>query len=94
MHTILGYKGAIGQAVLRDLQSRNLKHRLISRSANAKIPLEVKADLRYAKETEIAIKGSDFVYLCIGLPYNHKVWEKEWPIIMYNVIDKQNHFLL
>ncbi|MEO1217264.1 MAG: NAD-dependent epimerase/dehydratase family protein [Bacteroidota bacterium] len=87
MHTILGYKGAIGQAVLRDLQSRNLKHRLVSRSANAKIPLEVKADLRYAKETEIAIKGSDFVYLCIGLPYNHKVWEKEWPIIMNNVID-------
>ncbi len=87
MHTILGYKGAMGQAVLRVLESRNFKYRLVSRNTNPKTPFTVKANLLFKEETDTAIQGSDFVHLCVGLPYNHKVWERDWEVIINNVIN-------
>ena len=33
------------------------------------------------------MKGSDFVYLLVGLEYNRKVWRAQWPVIMRNTID-------
>lgn len=87
MHTILGYKGAMGQATLRVLQRHKFEYRLVSRTTNAETRSAVKANLLFEKETDAAINGSDFVYLCVGLPYNHKVWEKEWVVIMNNVIN-------
>jgi len=87
MHTILGYKGAMGQAVLRVLERRKFKYRLVSRSLNKVTPLALKANLLSEEEADSAIKGSNYVYLCVGLPYNYKVWEKEWEVIMNNVID-------
>ena len=34
-----------------------------------------------------AVKGSDIVYLLVGLEYNRKVWKRSWPLIMRNAID-------
>ncbi len=47
----------------------------------------MQADLLDRRQTELAISGSDFVYLCVGLPYEHKVWADQWERIMANVID-------
>lgn len=87
MHTILGYKGAMGQAVLRELKSRSFRYRLVSKNTNSKTPFTVKANLLFKEATDAAIKGSNFVYLCVGLPYNHKVWKRDWEVIMNNVIN-------
>ncbi len=87
MNTILGSRGAMGQAILRVLQSRNVNYRLVSRNINKETPSGVRANLLLAEEAHAAIKGSDFVYLCVGLPYNHKIWEQEWEVIMNNVIN-------
>jgi hypothetical protein len=34
-----------------------------------------------------AVKGSDIVYLLVGLEYSRKVWKRSWPVIMRNTID-------
>src|SRR5205814_3179054 len=33
-----------------------------------------------------AVKGSDIVYLLIGLDYKIEVWQEQWPKIMHNTI--------
>ena len=87
MHTILGSNGAMGQAVLRVLEKRKLKFRLVSRSLINATSHALKANLLSEEEADSAIKGSNYVYLCVGLPYDYKVWGKEWEVIMNNVIN-------
>ncbi|MCG2462179.1 NAD-dependent epimerase/dehydratase family protein [Flavobacteriaceae bacterium F89] len=82
IHTVLGANGAIGKAVIKELEIRQLQIRKVSTK-----PTWVQADLLRKEEAEKAIDGSSYVYLCIGLPYNAKVWETRWPQIMQNVID-------
>lgn len=82
IHTVLGANGAIGKAVIKELETRQLTVRRVSRK-----PTWVQADLLQKEDTQRAIDGSSYVYLCIGLPYNAKVWETQWPEIMQNVID-------
>jgi nucleoside-diphosphate-sugar epimerase len=40
-----------------------------------------------AFQTFKAVKGSDIVYLTVGLPNNWKIAKEQWPVIMQNVID-------
>jgi len=87
LHTILGANGAIGQAVLKELQKRQLDFRLVSRKRMQDFPESITANLLNREEMDKAVKGSQFVYLCVGLPYSTKVWENQWKIIMQNVID-------
>ena len=82
IHTVLGANGAIGKAVIKELEIRQLQIRKVSTK-----PIWVQADLLSKIDAEKAIDGSSYVYLCIGLPYSAKVWETQWPQIMQNVID-------
>lgn len=82
IHTVLGANGAIGKAVIKELESRQLLIRKVSRKST-----KIQADLLRKEDAEKAIMGSSHVYLCIGLPYNAKVWESQWPKIMQNVIE-------
>ncbi len=86
-HLVLGGSGAVGQAVIADLKARGLPVRGLERSKIIEGVETIKADLRDKDETIRALKGSTHVYMCIGLPYKTKVWEKEWPIVIQNVID-------
>ncbi len=87
LHTILGANGTIATELIPILQQNNESIRLVSRhpkpTANAEI---VTADLLNKDEILKAVAGSDIVYLLAGIQYNHTVWQKEWPIIMSNVI--------
>jgi len=82
IHTVLGANGAIGKAVIKELEIRQLQIRKVSSKSTW-----IQADLLRREDAEKAIGGSSYVYLCIGLPYNTKVWETQWPQIMQNVID-------
>ena len=31
--------------------------------------------------------GATHVYVCVGLPYNSKIWQEQWPQLINNVID-------
>lgn len=89
MQTILGANGVIANNLAKSLPQYTNQIRLVSR--NPKKVNEgdqlVKADLSNAQETADAIKGSEVVYLTVGIPYRISLWQEQWPIIMRNVID-------
>ena len=89
MQTILGSTGAIGTELAKALTQYTHKIRLVSRN-----PKKVNAgdetmaaNLLDAKAVDKAVEGSEVVYLTAGITYSTKVWEKEWPVIMKNVVD-------
>jgi nucleoside-diphosphate-sugar epimerase len=89
MQTILGAGGAIGIELARALRTYTNDIRLVSRNPRAVNPGDqlFPADLTKSKAVSNAVEGSKIVYLTVGLPYNKKVWQSSWPILMRNVID-------
>ncbi len=88
LHTILGAGGAVGNQLLPVLQRNNEKIRLVSRKPNSLPTAEaVAADVTNYEQTLNAVKGSDVVYLVVGLAYDIRVWKTSWPNIMTNVIN-------
>jgi nucleoside-diphosphate-sugar epimerase len=87
-HTILGAGGSVGNALAYELLANNEEVRLVSRSGFSIPGAEaLKADITSYAQTIVSLQGSDVVYLCVGLPYDVRVWEKTWPLIMQNTID-------
>lgn len=89
MQTILGSGGAIGTELAKGLVKYTTHIRLVSRN-----PVKVNdsdslytADLRNRQEVFDAIKGSEIVYLCVGLKYDLKTWQETWPQLMRSVLD-------
>lgn len=87
LHVVLGGSGAIGQAVIKALQEKNLNIRVVERSKAVAGVETIFADLLDQKQTAEALKGASHVYLCVGLPYESKVWEKDWSRLMKSVIE-------
>jgi nucleoside-diphosphate-sugar epimerase len=87
-HTILGAGGSIGNALTYELLKSHEDIRLVSRR-NYSIPgtESFKADVTSYDETLKSVKNSDIVYLCVGLPYDSKIWADFWPRVMQNSID-------
>jgi nucleoside-diphosphate-sugar epimerase len=89
MQTILGATGIIGKETAKNLTQYTDKIRLVSRNPK-KVNEEdelVAADLTLTDQVFNAVKGSEVVYLTAGLPYDVKIWQTTWPVIMHNVID-------
>jgi nucleoside-diphosphate-sugar epimerase len=88
LHTILGANGTIAGELIPVLRSNAQKIRLVSRNPVKVEGADVfKADLKNRDQVFEAVKGSDYVYLLVGLEYNRKIWKAEWPVIMRNTID-------
>ena len=87
LHTVLGATGGVGSAVVADLSKRGLPVRVVERSKNVPGFTVKKADLLDADQALNAIEGSAYVYLCVGLAYDIKVWQRDWPVVMQNVTD-------
>ncbi|WP_162343864.1 NAD-dependent epimerase/dehydratase family protein [Cyclobacterium salsum] len=86
--TILGAGGNIGNGLAEKLSDYSVKVRLVSRNPKGRLRKEelVKADLLQASQVNEAVKGSDICYLVAGITYRAAVWERDWPVIMKNVI--------
>jgi nucleoside-diphosphate-sugar epimerase len=89
MQTILGAGGSVGIPLAKELKAYTKRVRLVARN-----PQQVngddelfKADLTQADDVDKAVAGSDVVYLTAGLKYSIKVWRKDWPVVMSNVIN-------
>jgi nucleoside-diphosphate-sugar epimerase len=89
MQTILGAGGAVAIELAKELKKYTNEIRLVARN-----PKKVNdddevfsADLLDKKLINYAVAGSGVVYLTAGLEYNIKVWRRDWPVIMQNVID-------
>ena len=89
MQTILGAGGPIGIELAKALRNYTREIRLVSRNpekVNAEDEI-FQANLLDASEVKEAVKGSEVVYLTVGLEYNYKKWKKQWPVIIQNVIN-------
>ena len=89
MQTILGAGGAIGIELAKSLKFYTSDIRLVSRAPKKVNDTDTlfSADLTKQQEVFEAVKGSEIVYLTIGLPYKIKVWQQTWPVLMRNVIN-------
>lgn len=89
MQTILGSGGAIGVELARALKAQTDTIRLVSRTPRNVNPDDklLPADLTQATDVLKAVEGSEVAYLTVGLPYEAKLWQRTWPVIMKNVID-------
>lgn len=88
MQTILGAGGAVATQLAKSLKQYTDSIRLVSRNPKAINPTDklLPADLTNSEEVFRAVKGSEIVYLTVGLPYRAKIWQAFWPAIMKNVI--------
>jgi len=89
MQTILGSGGVIGRELAKALTKYTNDIRLVSRNPKKVNETDTlfSADLLKLEEVQNAVKGSEVVYLTVGVPYNSTIWEKQWPIIVSNVIE-------
>jgi len=90
MQTILGANGQIGEELARELK-RNFTSsiRIVSRDAKKINDTDevFSADLSIREKAIEAVKGSEIAYFTLGLPISSDLWEKEFPLILRNVID-------
>lgn len=88
MQTILGAGGAIGRELAKALPEYTNEIRLVSRNPekiNSKDET-MAADLLKLDEVRKAIQGFSVAYVTAGLRYDAKVWEREWPVLIDNVL--------
>jgi nucleoside-diphosphate-sugar epimerase len=95
VHTILGANGTIARELSRAISVTNTNIRQVSRNPK-KVHLTDEvyaADLLDASATDMAVAGSEVVYLVAGLKYETSTWQTQWPVVMRNVIDacKRHH---
>lgn len=88
MQTILGSNGTIGTFLAKELPKYTDKIRLVSRNPQKVNPEDelISLDLLEAEKVSQAVKGSDVVYLTVGIVYKFKEWNRQWEVIIRNVI--------
>lgn len=90
MQTILGANGQIGEELARELK-RNFTSdiRIVSKEAKKVNDTDevFSADLSIREKAIEAVKGSEIAYFTLGLPISSDLWEKQFPLILRNVID-------
>ena len=93
MQTILGSGGAIANHLAKELKNYSSEIRLVSRRPKKVNETDetFTADLKDKELVSRAVAGSEVVYLTAGLKYDIKIWERDWPIIMQNVINACVH---
>ena len=86
-HIVLGASGAVGTAIIHELKMKSKAIVAVGRSKKVMGVENRTADLLNLAELNKALQGATHVYLCVGLPYDIKVWRRDWPIIMGNVLN-------
>jgi len=92
MQVILGSGGAIARPLAKALSLYTDQVRLCSRSPH-EMPStsgthyeHLKTDLLDSASTLRAIEGAEIAYLTAGLTYTTKVWKRDWPTLIDNVL--------
>lgn len=91
-HIIIGANGPIGNAINMALKNKG-KNVIATGRTIKNQPNYVVLDALKKDEVLIATKNASHIYVTIGLEYNYKVWQRDWPIIIKNVINaaKENN---
>ncbi|MHA6727824.1 NAD-dependent epimerase/dehydratase family protein [Chryseobacterium sp. A301] len=89
VQVVLGAGGSIGKLLAKELKKYTEKVRLVSRNPE-QVNLDdevVSADLRDADAVEEVLAGAKVAYLVVGLKYDSRVWRRDWPLIIQNVVN-------
>lgn len=86
-HVVLGANGGVGKQLMKELQSQGKDYRAVARSLDPTEKKNLRANLLNLHEAQHALKGAHTAYLCVGLPYDVKVWKTQWPILIQNVLE-------
>ena len=91
-HVIIGANGPIGGAISNILENSGKQVIRTGRAFKQENNYLI-IDALNEKEVLNATKKASHIYVTIGLNYNHKVWQRDWPIIIENVINaaRTNH---
>lgn len=89
MQSILGANGIIAKVLAKELAAQKIPVRLAARKP---LPVAGNESLAFtnvlnANEVDVAVAGSEVVYLTVGLEYKTKVWQEQWPVAMKNVLE-------
>jgi nucleoside-diphosphate-sugar epimerase len=89
MQTILGSGGIIATELATNLKQQTDAIRLVSRNPSKINSTDelFTADLTQPELVIQAVKGSEVVYLTAGIEYKLNIWQRDWPLIMSNVIN-------
>lgn len=89
MQTILGSGGIIATELAKNLTQYTTAIRLVSRTPHKVNPDDehMAADLTRQEQVMQAVAGSEVVYLTAGIEYKLSSWQRDWPLIMRNVIN-------
>lgn len=85
MHLILG-DGVVGQAVADELTKARVPHALASRSPAAHPSPHRRVDALDRHALIVATAGVTHLYVTLGLRYDLRTWQRDWPVIVENVI--------
>lgn len=88
MQSILGSGGAIGIELAKALKEYTDEIRLVSRNPKKINTTDelMPADLLNTAAVRKAVQGSTVVYVTVGFPYSMKVWRKNWPKLISDLI--------
>ncbi len=88
MQTILGAGGTVAVHLARELRQYTDQVRLFSRNPKPVVEgnLLLAGNLLDSGTVKRAVEGSDVVYLVAGLPYNYRIWQQQWPVVIQNVL--------
>ena len=90
MQTILGANGQIAIELARELHRKYTTDiRLVSRNPKKVNDTDqlFKANLLDPEATTEAVKGSDIVFLTVGVPADTQMWKEQFPVFMENTIN-------
>jgi len=89
MQTILGAGGDVANLLAKELKTFTDQIRLASRNpkrVNEDDEL-MSVDLSNREGVFKAVEGAQVVYLTVGLKYDLRVWQSQWPLIVGHVIE-------
>ncbi|MDR1998635.1 MAG: NAD-dependent epimerase/dehydratase family protein [Frankiaceae bacterium] len=87
-HVVLGGNGVAGRETVRALLRRGVDVTSVGRrAAQVEGAASATADLLNAADAARVLAGAQVAYFTAGVPYQAKLWAKQWPILMNNVID-------
>lgn len=87
--TILGAGGDIGRLLAHELSFYTKDIQLVSRNPQKVNSTDVctSVDLMDRNQVVSCLEDSAVAYLTVGLKYSSKIWRRQWPVIMDNVIE-------
>ncbi len=86
-HIVLGAAGVSGRSLIKALQESGKTVTAVARSEHFSEIEQRSADLLDPDQAMHAVAGASHVYICVGLPYSSKVWQRDWPALMRNVVN-------